>query len=76
MKCLYTKLVKQLSDFVKDNIGYLLSYDEIRVYYDNGQNQLVRIIHNTFQTLLNKDPFGLLEINGDSLRDCNPRLSD
>ncbi len=54
---LYTKLVKQLSDFVKDNIRYLLSYDEIRVYYDNGQNQLVRIIHNTFQTLLNNVSF-------------------
>ena len=54
---LSTKLVKQLSSFVKDNIEYLLSFDEIRVYYDNGQDQLVRIIHNTFQALLTNVSF-------------------
>lgn len=54
---LSTKLVKQLSSFIKENIEYLLSYDEICIYYDNGQKQLAKIIHNTFQALLSNVSF-------------------
>ncbi len=54
---LSTKLVKQLSGFIKDNIEYLLSFDEIRIYYDNGQKQLARIIHNTYTALLSNVSF-------------------
>lgn len=54
---LSTKLVKQLSAFIKDNMNYFVSFDQICVYYDNGQIELARIIHNTFQTLLSNVTF-------------------
>ena len=54
---LSTKLVKQLAEFIKQNVEYLLSYDEICVYYDNGQKELANIIHNTLQALLSNVRF-------------------
>lgn len=54
---LSTKLVKQLSGFIKDNMNYFISFDQICIYYDNGQIELARIIHNTFQTLLSNITF-------------------
>ena len=54
---LSTKLVKQLSAFIKDNMNFFVSFDQICVYYDNGQIELARIIHNTFQTLLSNVTF-------------------
>lgn len=38
------KLSKQLASFIRDNYNNLLSYDKIKVYYDNGQIELTRTI--------------------------------
>ena len=54
---LSTKLVRQLSGFIKENIEFFVSFDEIVIYYDNGQKQLSRIIHNTFTALLSNVSF-------------------
>lgn len=49
---LSSKLVKQLADFIRENLNYFYAFDQVCVYYDGGQKELAQIIHNTFQTLL------------------------
>ena len=46
------KLSKQLSRFIRDHYASFMSLDSIKVYYDNGQIELTRIISSVFNTLL------------------------
>ena len=46
------KLSKQLSRFIRDHYEAFMSLDSIKVYYDNGQIELTRIISSVFNTLL------------------------
>ena len=39
---------KQLSMFLKDNLDYFQQFDNIIIYYDNGQNQLANILVSVF----------------------------
>lgn len=41
-------LTKLLSDFIRENLSYFLSFDRIVVYYDNGQVELNRILASVF----------------------------
>lgn len=49
---LYNSLYTKLSIFINDNLSYLTSFDIIKIYYDNGQNQLLDLIRSTFQSYL------------------------
>ena len=51
------KLAKQISQFVRDNYSYFLSYDCVKVYYDNGQVELSRILSSVFNSLLDNVQF-------------------
>ncbi len=51
------KLSKQLSRFIRDHYDSFLSLDSIKVYYDNGQIELTRIISSVFNTLLDDVTF-------------------
>lgn len=42
---------KQLSLFVKENLDYFHKFDNIIVYYDNGQMQLTKILSSVFGSL-------------------------
>ena len=46
------KLSKQLASFIRDNYNKFLSYDKIKVYYDNGQIELTRILSSVLNALL------------------------
>ena len=46
------KLSKQLSRFIRDHYAFLLSFDRIKVYYDNGQIELTQILSSVFNSLL------------------------
>ena len=46
------KLSKQLSRFIRDHYSFLLSFDRIKVYYDNGQVELTQILSSVFNSLL------------------------
>jgi len=46
------KLSKKLSRFIRDHYDLFMSLDSIKVYYDNGQIELTRIISSVFNTLL------------------------
>ena len=46
------KLSKQLSRFIRDYYESFVSLDSIKIYYDNGQVELTRIISSVFNSLL------------------------
>lgn len=46
------KLYKQIGSWVKNNYKYLLSFNTVKIYYDNGQVELSRILASVFNVLL------------------------
>ena len=51
------KLAKQLSWFLRDNMSYFSSYDVVKVYYDNGQIELNKILSSVFNVLFDNVEF-------------------
>lgn len=49
---LEAKMARDLSQFIKDNIVFFQSFDNIILYYDNGQHELNRILNTVFATQL------------------------
>lgn len=45
-------IAKELSSFIKDNYQYFNQFDNIIIYYDNGQIQLTKILTAIFSSLL------------------------
>lgn len=52
-----TKLSKQISSFIKEHYNEMLSYDEVKIYYDNGQIEVTKILSSVFNSLLNNTSF-------------------
>lgn len=46
-----TKLSKQISQFLKEHLDYFNSFDIIKIYYDNGQTEVTKMISSIFNTL-------------------------
>lgn len=46
------KLSKLLASFIRENYDIFLSYDKIKIYYDNGQIELTRILSSVLNALL------------------------
>ena len=46
-----SRLARQLSGFIKQHYPYFLSFDTIKLYYDNGQAGVMKIIISVFTTL-------------------------
>lgn len=46
------KLSKQIAMFIRENYNDFLSFDKIKVYYDNGQIELTRILSSVLNALL------------------------
>ncbi len=51
------KLAKNLSTFLRNHISEFLSYDVVKVYYDNGQIELNKILSSVFHVLLDNVEF-------------------
>ena len=43
-----SKLAKDLSGFIQKNLTYLLSFDNVKIYYDNGQTEIKTLINSVF----------------------------
>ena len=54
---LYEKLSGELSKFIERNQPYFYSFDKIIAYYDNGQEEIVKIIVSVFSTLFHNVEF-------------------
>lgn len=51
------RLAKSLSQFLYDNISFFSSYDIVKIYYDNGQIELNKILSSVFTSLLDNVEF-------------------
>ena len=51
------KFIKQLSGFVKDNLQFFQSYDKLKIYYDHGQQGVMRVIAAVFFVLFDNAEF-------------------
>ena len=45
-------LSRQISLFIRDHYDEFLSYDDVKIYYDNGQVQVSKILSSVFNALL------------------------
>ena len=45
------KLAKQISIFLKDNLQYFNEFDIVKIYYDNGQIEVTKMLVSIFNTL-------------------------
>lgn len=51
------RLSKMLSNFMIDNLSYFQQFDEVIVYYDNGQGVVNKLISQVFPSFLNNVSF-------------------
>lgn len=51
------KLSKQLATVIKENLQYFCDFDVVKIYYDNGQIEVNRILSSVFNALLENVEF-------------------
>ncbi|MBR0092373.1 MAG: DUF3800 domain-containing protein [Lachnospiraceae bacterium] len=51
------RLSKDISQFVKEHFDYFLSFDVVKIYYDNGQVQVNKMLASVFNSLLDNVEF-------------------
>lgn len=51
------RLSKQLAIFIRENMNFFYEYDVVKVYYDNGQVEVTRILSSVFNALLENVEF-------------------
>ena len=51
------KLSKQISQFIREHYDFLLSFDVVKIYYDNGQVELNKILATLFHAFLPRVEF-------------------
>lgn len=51
------KLSKQLAAFIRENYQLFYDYDAVKIYYDNGQVEVTRILSSVFNALLENVEF-------------------
>jgi len=50
-------LSRQISSFIKENYDLFLNYNTVKVYYDNGQVELTKLLSTVLNALLNNVEF-------------------
>ncbi len=56
-KSLSIKLSNQISTYIKSNYSFFLSYNTIKIYYDNGQIEVSKLLATVFHTLMDNVEF-------------------
>lgn len=51
------KLSKQLAAFIRDQYNFFCKFDIVKIYYDNGQVEVTKILSSVFNTLLENVEF-------------------
>ena len=51
------KLSKQLASFIRENYSFFCGFDIVKIYYDNGQVEVTRILSSVFNALLENVEF-------------------
>lgn len=52
-----SQLSKEISKFIRQNYEYFISFDAIKIYYDNGQIEVNKILASVFHALLDNVEF-------------------
>lgn len=52
-----SKLSKMLARFIKENYAFFMGYDVVKVYYDNGQVEVTKLLSSVFNALLENVEF-------------------
>ena len=52
-----SKPSKLLARFIKDNYEFFIDYDVVKVYYDNGQVEITKLLSSVFNALLDNVEF-------------------
>lgn len=50
-------LSKEISKFIRQNYEFFISFDKIKIYYDNGQIEVNKILASVFHALLDNVEF-------------------
>lgn len=51
------KLSKQISQFIRDHFNEFLAFHDVKIYYDNGQVEVSRLLSSVFNALLSNPVF-------------------
>lgn len=51
------KLSKQIANFIRQNYDFFFSFDSVKIYYDNGQIEVNKILASVFHSLLDNVEF-------------------
>lgn len=51
------KLSKEISQYIKEHYDYFMSYETVKIYYDNGQVEVNKILSAVFNILLDNVEF-------------------
>lgn len=51
------KLARELSQFIKDHYSFFQSFDAVKIYYDNGQVEVSKLLASVFHALLENVEF-------------------
>ena len=51
------KLSKLIAGFIRDHYGFFSTYDDVKIYYDNGQVEVSKILSSVFNSLLSNPIF-------------------
>lgn len=51
------KLSRQLAGFIRDNFLFFQKFDVVKIYYDNGQVEVTRILSSVFNALMENVEF-------------------
>ena len=51
------RLAKQLSSFIRENYTFFMGFDVVKVYYDNGQVEVTKLLSSVFVSLLENVEF-------------------
>ena len=51
------KLSKQISQFIKDHYNEFLAFDDVKIYYDNGQVEVSKLLSSVFNAFLENPIF-------------------
>ena len=52
-----SSLSKQIAGFIRDHYNELLNYDVVKIYYDNGQHEVTKMLASVFSALLPRIEF-------------------
>ena len=57
VSAIHKELVRQISSFIQENLLQVYKYDIVKIYYDNGQAEVSKIISEAFDKYLNNVAF-------------------